>query len=188
MKLFDQHTIPELLGERFSVRMRFVEPRDASFILKLRTDERLGKFISPTENDLEKQIKWIRQYKSREQKSEEFYFLFESLSGKPYGVSRAYNFCEDSFEIGSWLFSHDTPEGVAILADLATRDYAFISRNVSACKFEVRKANRNVIRYHQRFNPEVICEDNENYYFRLSFEKYIKFRNNLIAVYNHGTR
>jgi hypothetical protein len=47
--------IDKLLLDKFNVRRRFVEERDAEFILSLRLDEKKGRFLSKTDNDIEKQ-------------------------------------------------------------------------------------------------------------------------------------
>lgn len=177
--------VDELLLNRFNVVKRFVEEKDASFILSLRTNEKLGRFLSSTTNDVDLQEKWIKSYKTRENKGIEFYFVFENLNGHKYGLSRIYNIDEYSFEIGSWLFSSESPEGVSILADLATRDYAFSRFDFEYCRFEVRKLNRNVVNYHKRFNPQLVCEDEQNYYFKLNRNSYVLFREKLLKIYNN---
>lgn len=180
--------IDDLILQKYNVHSRFVEIADAPFILSLRIDERLGRFLSATSIDVSKQEKWLELYKERENRNEEFYFIFESINGYKYGLSRIYNIDESSFEIGSWLFAHDAPEGLSILADLATRDYAFQTFNFEYCRFEVRKANKTVSNYHRRFKPDLIGEDSENYYFKLSRETYKLFRNKLLTLYTHGIK
>lgn len=180
--------IEKILYKKFSVSIRYVEERDASFILQLRTDERLGRFLSATSSDLEKQEEWIRGYKERESSDKEFYFLYESVNGVKYGVNRIYNISDVSFEVGSWLFSRESPEGVSVLADLYSRDFAFGKFNFDFCHFEVRKANKNVVNYHKRYNPELVGEDNLNYYFKLSKDNYFTYRDKLIKLYSYGIK
>lgn len=178
--------IDTILLEKFNVKSRFVEVKDAEFLLSLRTNQRLGRFLSKTENNLENQINWIEAYKVREKNNLEFYFIFDNLEGEKYGVSRIYNFDEKSFEIGSWLFSQNSPLGVSVLADLTTRDFAFEKFKFDYCRFEVRKENLSVVNYHKRFNPELINEDELNYYFKLTKDNYYLFREKLIKLYKRG--
>jgi len=180
--------IEKLLFEKFQVRRRLVEIRDSSFILSLRTNERLSKFISTTENNLSKQEKWIELYKIREINMQEFYFIFESDKNIPYGLIRIYNIDEHSFEIGSWIFTVNSPEGLSILADLSVRDFAFENFNFDFCRFEVRKMNNAVAAYHKRFMPEKIGEDELSFSFQLSRNKYYIFRNKLLNFYSHGNK
>jgi len=176
--------ICDVIEKRYGVIRRFVEEEDASFILNLRLDNRLGRFLSPTNSDLSKQKQWINQYKNREKKEQEFYFIFcDKQTNIQYGVNRIYNIEGSSFEVGSWLFNHNSPEGLSILADLSSRDYAFDVTDANFCKFDVRKENKNVVAYHKRFSPELIGEDPLNYYFKLEKEKYRKYRNQLLKFY-----
>ena len=76
-----------LLGKR--INMRLVEVEDAHYILRLRMDE--GKILSPTENSIEKQVKWLRDYKDRETEKKEYYFIIESKNGSRLGTARIYD-------------------------------------------------------------------------------------------------
>lgn len=180
--------IDNILLEKYNVRRRLVEITDASFILSLRLDKRRGRFLSLTENSLVKQEEWITSYKKKEARGEEFYFIYEHVNGTPYGVNRIYNILPNSFEIGSWLFSLDSPEGLSVLADLCCRDFAFDKWKYLCCHFEVRKGNKTVINYHRRFRPELIGEDELNYYFCLSREHYVEYRDKLLKYYLNGTK
>lgn len=70
------------------VIMRSVQCSDAPFILKLRLDENIRKFISPTENNVEKQIQWIQEQREREG---DYYFLYTDLNGERLGVISVYH-------------------------------------------------------------------------------------------------
>jgi RimJ/RimL family protein N-acetyltransferase len=181
-------TTDELIERKFSARKRFVEVCDAEFVLSLRMDDKLGRFLSATNNDINRQQEWIKQYKQREAANEEFYFLFEAFDETKYGVSRIYNIDRHSFEVGSWLFSPNAPEGLSILADLSARDFAFSKFGFDYCRFEVRKQNKSVVAYHKRFNPTQTGEDDDNYYFRLSKGNYTNYRNKLMSLYSYGIK
>ena len=73
------------------VLMRLVEKSDAKFIVDLRTDEKLGKNLSKTSSSLDDQVNWIEDYKKRESRQKEFYFIFEDLNHKPWGTVRLYS-------------------------------------------------------------------------------------------------
>jgi RimJ/RimL family protein N-acetyltransferase len=180
----------DILKARFRVGRRFVEEGDASFIVSLRTDAKLGRFLSPTDPDVERQKKWIECYKERERAGEEFYFIFIGDDDTRYGVSRIYNIDpkERIFEVGSWLFVPDSPVGLAVLADLCARDYAFDRLGFDYCRFEVRKENKSVVNYHKKFDPELIGEDELNFYFRLSKEKYIARRDQMLKIYGYDIK
>lgn len=167
--------------ERYGLTLRFVEQEDAQFIVKLRTDEKLSRFLSPTSSDIKMQQEWIAKYKEREHKGEEYYFITE-YQGVICGTTRIYNIEDDCFEIGSWLFSADSPGGVPVLADIITREFAFEKLKISKCRFEVRKLNKAVVKYHKSYNPQVVGEDELNYYFVLSRESFNERKNKLVPM------
>ena len=168
--------------EKFNLKLRFVDSTDAEFILNLRTDEKLSAFLSKTSKSISDQINWIEAYKNREAKGLEYYFIAIDQNENRLGTTRLYNFQEDCFEIGSWLFSKEAPPTAAILSDILVRDFAFKKLQSSKCKFEVRKKNQKVLKYHFGYNPEIIAEDESNYYFELSMEKFSSYSSKLIKL------
>lgn len=168
--------------EKYGFTFRLVELEDAAFIVGLRSNEKLSRFLSTTSPEVADQQKWISQYKIREGLSMEFYFITLDENGNKIGLSRIYNMLPEasSFEIGSWLYHPDAPMRAPILGDLAIRDYGFEVLNFQNCHFEVRKENLSVVRYHRNFSPELTGEDDLNYYFRLSYENYLIHRSKLL--------
>ena len=57
--------------------LKEVDTNDVNYILKLRTDKYLSKFLNPTSNDKKKQLLWLKKYFERRKKKEEFYFIFQ---------------------------------------------------------------------------------------------------------------
>jgi RimJ/RimL family protein N-acetyltransferase len=163
-----------------------VEEEDAGFIVELRTDPNLSRFLSPTNPNIEEQKAWIAKYKLREEQGEEYYFLCLNEDGEKLGLNRLYNFEKDCFEIGSWLYKPGLPMSMAVLGDLTIRDYGFENLGFDQCKFEVRKANLSVVKYHLAFKPEKVGESELDYYFRLSYDRYKIHRDKLLKILNHG--
>lgn len=160
---------------RYGLNVRLVNLDDAEFIVSLRTDEKLGKFLHSTSSDVKKQIDWIKLYLEREQEQKEFYFIYNIVDSeieKPIGVNRIYNIKSDSFVVGSWIFSKDAPLGTAILGDIISREIGFEYLSVTKCFFDVRKNNHSVLKYHQSYSPNQINEDDDNFYFELSKDKF----------------
>ena len=58
------------------VGLRSVTENDAEFILKIRTDEKLAKFLNKTSPDIEMQKTWIRGQIARDG---DYYFIIEDL-------------------------------------------------------------------------------------------------------------
>lgn len=175
--------------KKYGIIQRYVDESDAEFILSLRLNKKLSQYLTKTENNLEKQIEWIKAYKEREKQGKEFYFITIDENGNRYGVNRLYNFDNYSFEAGSWLFSNETNSSISILADLATRDFGFcLNEKFNACRFEVRKDNLSVIAYHKRFKPELINEDESKYYFSVSKNNFEEYKNKLLKIYGYGNK
>lgn len=159
--------------DRYGLHVRLVREENAEFIVRLRTDSKLGYYIHATSSDVSKQVDWIKEYKKREIAGTEYYFIF-SKNGENIGLARLYNIEEEKFTSGSWL-SCSNEIGVGVLCDIISREIAFELYPESLNYFDIRKGNKNVIRYAQSYHPTLYKEDDENLYFytdRQHFEKY----------------
>jgi acetyltransferase-like isoleucine patch superfamily enzyme len=170
---------------KYGIVLRAVEVEDAEFILSLRTDSTLNRFISYTNPNLADQEKWIENYKIREKSGLEYYFIAEDKQGNKFGTIRIYDFDEKSFEIGSWLFRTNSPLGMAVKAHFIGFETGFERLNAEYCRFEIRKKNLGVLRYMNDFKADKVGEDDLNYYFTLSKEKFYA-RRNKISVFLNG--
>lgn len=168
---------------KYGLIFRTVKLSDAERIVELRNDEKLGKYLNSSDGSITKQEEWLQQYFLRAHNGSEFYFATTNENESiVYGFNRLYKIVEDSFEIGSWIFDKDAPSGVAILSDLAVRDYAFETLNKKCCFFEVRKNNASVVKYHLAFKPQKIDEDEQNSYYKIDYLTYIQHRNKLLNI------
>lgn len=182
-----RHLDDNFSEERYGLHVRFVNETDAEFIVRLRTDPKLSRFLHPTSPDVSLQQQWITRYRERQHNGEDFYFMFEKPVGVRAGVCRIYDIEADSFTIGSWLFAPEAPAGAAILADIITRETAFARFPNKSLRFDVRKGNTNVLRYQATFHPTLLGEDDLNYYYELShdnFERYKRLHLRMFAPKN----
>lgn len=115
---------PDFTVEKYGLYARFVEERDAEFIVKLRTDEMLSKYLHATGSSIDKQIEWIKNYKERERAGQDYYFIFIK-EGKPVGLNRMYNMHGTTFTTGSWVFSREASYEDSIAASIMIRELAF---------------------------------------------------------------
>jgi acetyltransferase-like isoleucine patch superfamily enzyme/RimJ/RimL family protein N-acetyltransferase len=164
---------------KYGITLRPVEKSDAAFIINLRTDSDLGRFISPTSPNIQDQVKWIQDYKQREKSGSEYYFIAQDQPGNRYGTIRLYNLDDRSFEIGSWLFRSDSPMGMAVKAHFIGFEFGFEFLKKEYARFEIRKENKAVLRYMKDFITTLVREDALNYYFTLSKENFYIRRNQL---------
>lgn len=170
---------------KYGISMRLAEESDASFILTLRLNVNRSKYLSTVSSDLHKQEEWLREYKIREKEGKEYYFIIE-VDGVAYGTTRIYKITENSFETGSWIFSEDAPQGVAVKGDILGREFAFEILKKDVCTFEVRKINENVIRYHKGYKPDIVGEDDLNFYFQLSKDAFYLHSQKLLKIHGYG--
>lgn len=111
--------------DRYGLHVRLVREEDAEFIVRLRTNEKLSRFIHATDADVESQIKWIKLYKDREQIGSEYYLLFKNNIGVSQGVYRIYNRHNDWCVTGSWIFKLDAEKTAALKAMIITHEIVF---------------------------------------------------------------
>ena len=137
---------PDFTIERYGVKARFVDVSDVDFVLELRSNKELSKYIHQTDNNRDEQIKWLEGYKERERAGKEYYFIF-SKNGVEYGLERLYKISDESFTHGSFLFKPDSPIGMSSLCDIITREVGFEELGVPINLFDVRKGNNNVLHY-----------------------------------------
>ena len=84
-----------------TIKLRLVTLKDSKFILKLRTDEELNRFIHKGSINLESQTDWIRKYLEKEN---DYYFVIETiLDKKPVGVISIYDIKDNHAEWGRWI-------------------------------------------------------------------------------------
>jgi hypothetical protein len=143
---------------KYNISLELVVEQDAIFIVNLRQGER-NKHISQTDTDISKQVEWIKEYKIREANNLEYYFIAKDINKKKWGTIRLYNLNGERFELGSWVFLKNSPEGIAIKSDIIVRELAFEELGFNICNFDVRKDNKNVLRYHYGYKPNIISED-----------------------------
>lgn len=163
-----------------------VDVEDAAFILSLRMDDNLNKHLSSVQDDLGRQKEWIKQYKEREKKKTEFYFVISWKSGEKWGTVRLYDFRGDSsFRWGSWIIKKGASASLAIESALCVYEFAYGSLGFNKSYFEVRKANERVVAFHKRFGAVIVDEDKLNYYFQYTKEDYHRIRTKY-KRYLHG--
>jgi len=82
------------------LRLRSAGMEDADFILGLRLDASLARFLGDTAPDLDAQREWMRRQEAREG---DFYFVIETLAGNPVGNVGLYDIDRQSAEWGRWI-------------------------------------------------------------------------------------
>ena len=151
-----------------TIRLRFVEPDDAEFILQLRLNDRYNKYLSKVSGDIAEQRAWIENYKKDEAAKLQFYFIIERLDGTPCGTVRIYDLSQDSFCWGSWILNENKTKYAAIESAFLVYRYGFEALGFHKSHFEVMKENSGVIKFHQRMGAVKVGEDESNYFFEIN--------------------
>ena len=165
------------------LNVRLVNEQDVEYILFLRTNKDLARFIHHTNNDKDEQVEWIRKYKQREKDGREYYFIY-SLDGKPIGVNRIYNIFEYYGTIGSWICSPDNEPETSLKTYILMFDLMFDFIKLNITIFDVRKDNKHVWKLHKMLGAQIVGESDIDYYFTLNKDTYYKNREIIINLFN----
>ena len=158
---------------RYGLDVRLVEEDDAEFILNIRLDPELGKYMRNVSNKINRQIKWIREYKKRELQGIEYYFIY-SRNGLPLGVNRMTNIQNDSWMGASLIFKKDSGAGTPILATLIQYHIGFEILDKSVHFGDILKGNKKSIKFTKFLGSDLINEDENVFYMILSKKTYLK--------------
>lgn len=169
--------------EKFGLKVSLVNEKDASFILHLRTNNKLSRHLHPTQDDLECQIQWIREYKIREKEGREYYFIF-SKDDKPIGVNRVYNIFEYFGVGGSWLCDPNNDPMDSLITTILGDEVCFDIIGLAYIVFDVRKANTHVWKFHESRGAIKIGESDIDYYYYLSKTNYKSKINKYLRLLN----
>jgi RimJ/RimL family protein N-acetyltransferase len=164
------------------IDIRSVNENDAEFILKLRTNEKLSKYINKTENNIEKQKIWIKKQLKKEG---DFYFIALDNDENPMGLASIYNIDNnDMAEFGRWISKGNQIQNLEMVVLL--HDLAFFNLGIKELYYVIVKENKKVINFWKRFGAEQKLEYNNGIFdiiqYNLKKENYIKIRENQINL------
>jgi len=159
--------------EKYGLQVRFVNEDDAEYIVNLRTNGKLGRFLSVIQNDVEAQKQWIRAYKTREEQGLEYYFYY-SQNGTPVGVNRIYNIKNKTATAGSWICTPDLPIELPFLTLVIIREIFFETLQLETDIFDIRKANKKIIRMHNMMGAHFMYENDIDVFHYMTNEDFKK--------------
>lgn len=164
---------------RYGIDARFVNIEDSEFILSLRTSKR-GMILNKTDNDLLKQIEWMKEYKIREAKGLDYYFI-HYYQGQPVGVNRIYNidYENQSCVTGSWVIKEGTDYDISLKTMLILREVVFELMNAEISFGDTRKCNKPMQRLYKMLGIEMIGETEEEYLYKSIKGKYLYGQNKI---------
>jgi RimJ/RimL family protein N-acetyltransferase len=131
-------------GEAF--RLRPISTDDAAFIIKLRTDPELGKYLHATSSSVADQIAWTHRYYERQG---DWYFIVEQVSnGESHGAVAIYNYeaANASAEWGRWILKRGS---LAALESVSlVYDAGFDRLGLTLMYSRTEDANQPVVSFH----------------------------------------
>lgn len=159
--------------DRYQLHGRLVQEKDVEFILSLRTNPILSKYLHAVDNNLEKQHQWIKSYKEREARGEDYYFIFY-FNDEPIGLIRIYgiDYTQKTATAGSWCCAPNLPIQIPVMVLVICREIMFETIGVEKDIFDVRIGNKKVLRVHEMMGAEITSKDDLNYYLSLSKERF----------------
>lgn len=174
---------PDFSMKKYGIEVRLVNEEDTPFILSLRADKWLTRFIHPTDNDENKQRQWIRDYKIREAEGKDYYFIY-SKEGIPFGLNRIYNIDGFSCTSGSWLCKPGSPVNLSVPIAIINRDIMFDMLGLKEDNFDVRKGNLKVQKFHLMTGSVKTGETELDFLYQATPETHIKGKKKILKLLN----
>jgi RimJ/RimL family protein N-acetyltransferase len=156
-----------------------VQVEDAEFILSLRLDNSLNKYLNETSPDIEKQRQWIKEQQNKEN---DYYFIILNKDYEKLGTVGIYeiNWEKKTFNWGRWILKKSTSINVAVESMLLTYKVAFNELNLETALSDVRIENTTVINFHLSYGAFIYKVDKVNVYYKFKIDQYndllIKYR------------
>ena len=168
---------------RYGLDVRLVTEEDTDYILSLRTDNKLARYLHPTENDRQKQLEWLKKYKIRESDARDYYFIYFK-GEKPVGLNRAYNIFDYYCTSGSWICSPENDYEDSLATFFILHDIIFETLNLDLILFDVRKSNSQVLKLHKKCGARLVGESEIDYYFVTNRNDYLQSKDGLLEMFN----
>lgn len=160
---------PTLKG-RF-VTLRPVDEGDAEYILSLRTDTTLNRFLKSVDNDVEKQRAWITGHNKR---AEGYYFMMINSQQQPCGVIRISDIKEDTCIIGSWIVARECSGFAAVESLMLCFSYSLESLGCSRCIGVMHEDNASVLRVYSALGGTYIGKKEDFLEYEMTKENFKK--------------
>lgn len=147
---------PNYHGEKYGLKYRLVEEKDASFIVEVRNNPKVGSFLHSTSSDIEDQKEWIRKYKEREENGLDYYFIFFK-NDIPVGLNRIYSIHDKTYTGGSWAMVPNLPFEIVLAVPLIKKEIAFeeLGFEIEDNYDGVHVDNKKVIKFNKLFGSKI---------------------------------
>ena len=157
------------------IRLRTATEDDAEFILSLRLNPALNKFLHETDPSVEKQKEWLRAKMDEEN---DYHMIIESLNGEQLGVVALYdiNPVDKTFEWGRWIVKPGAPKYTALESALLCCELAFYHLGLDKCVVAPLRESERCVSFLMRFGSTTVREDPEVICFEITKEDFESIR------------
>ena len=124
-------------------KLRPVTASDAQFIVNIRNDPNLNRFLNEIHNDATKQSEWLEAYFARHG---DYYFVVESTNGAARGLISLYDVNDLTGEWGRWIVN--AAPTVSVESSLLIYKFAFEIIGLDSVYCRTVATNVNVISFH----------------------------------------
>lgn len=131
------------------VNLRPVEEEDAEFILRLRNNPEISKFLPPLDVTVDQQKNWIAKQRCD---NDSYYFIIEDKNNHPIGTISVYNICSDHAESGRFCSIGDSIQNSE--ASLLHCEFIFNRLSLDYLDIWVYKDNKPVLAFNKAFGCE----------------------------------
>ncbi len=152
--------------------LRLIEPQDAEYLHALRTNPDINAHLSAVTGTAGDQRRWIENYKTREAKGEELYYIAERLDGQACGTVRLYEIGAQEFTWGSWILDANKPALAALESAVLSFGIGFHTLGLSRALIEVRVGNRHAEAFYRRLGMTEIDRTEQDIYFDYHASRY----------------
>lgn len=147
-----------------NINMRVATENDAEFVLDLRLNPLLNKYIGQTDPSIEKQRSWIR---NSFEKTNDFHFIIESKKKKPYGTIAIYNI---DYEIGvaewgRWVIKPGSMVFFPIESTILTFYFAFTKLGLKKLTGGANNKNKQVVNFHKLYASVSFADEKYTWFF-----------------------
>ena len=131
------------------VNLRSVTEDDAEFILEIRNNPQISKYLPPLNVTVDQQRQWIAKQRADK---DSYYFLMESKKGEAVGSISVYDIEGDSAETGRFCSYGDPLYNIETC--ILLNDFCFSTIKLNSVHIWVYEGNKSVIALNKSFGYE----------------------------------
>ena len=168
---------------KFGITARLVSEKDAKTIVNFRSDPKRTQYMITLDSNIEKQKEWIKEYKIREAKGEDYYFVFHDNHGNPIGLYRISHIDYTKKQAkGSSLITIRNENFYGLKISIIKNIIAFDILEIEKIYADVHKENRGAIKLMKLLNYTFIDSETDFFDLILDRNNYLKSLEKKIIV------